>query len=293
MRYTLLIGALLLCGYTWSQPVRGQAPEGKGVSIHNPATKSEQENEPEKEQQATRPQSPLLVPRYGEVKPSLEEPKSPKEREEETRRQKDDLKAQQEQASYAYALIWVSGITGFLIFIQLVFFGFQVLGARKEFISTHRPRIIVRRVSLNNAQGATVRDILGAEYVVANIGNTPAKIIEINARLWLTEPNENLPAIPPYGQSTFPNLRIAAGESAPLTHLESSESSNEFHFRDGFMEIAMDRHQGSMKSGMFFLGYVVYEDGNRVKRRTAFLREYHHGVRRFEPIPHPDYEYQD
>jgi hypothetical protein len=44
---------------------------------------------------------------------------------------------------------------------------------------------------------------------------------------------------------------------------------------------------------MLFLGYVIYEDGNNVKRRTAFLREYRYDLRRFEPILHPDYEYQD
>lgn len=50
---------------------------------------------------------------------------------------------------------------------------------------------------------------------------------------------------------------------------------------------------GVQDSKPMFLGYVEYTDQTGMARRTAFLREYDFGSRRFVPVQHHDYEYQD
>ena len=164
--------------------------------------------------------------------------------------------------------------------------------ARDDFISTHRPKLIVRRVSLNIAKGSGLADVLGVQFIVANLGDTRATIIEMNARLWLPEVSQNLPPIPPYGQSTYPGLTIESGESPTLTHYEHGLLAR-FEFRDGFAKTAMAAGGTDSGPALLFIGYVDYEDGLKRQRRTAFLRQYNFATQRFDPIPHPDYEYQD
>ncbi len=266
--YRLPIIALLFCAHVWPWSATAQAPGAKNSTTSKAVVNAKQTKETSKAEAKSDDAVRTMMA-------------------------KEDLQAQKDQARYALCLVFIGAITAAFLIYQLILLRRQIKGALAEFNATHRPRIIVRRVSLNNAQRAAVPDNIGAEFLAANIGDTPAKIIEVSARLWLTEPKENLPAIPPYGERIFHGLNIEPGESKPFTHFESAEVSNETNFRDGFLGLLMNRSNAAANSGMLFLGYVVYEDGNKIKRRTAFLREYRYDLRRFEPIYHPDYEYQD
>jgi hypothetical protein len=72
--------------------------------------------------------------------------------------------------------------------------------ARGQFVSSHRPRLIVRRVSIDDAEEkGRAQDGIEAKYVVANIGDTPAKIAETSTRFY--KATGALPASPPYGEA--------------------------------------------------------------------------------------------
>jgi hypothetical protein len=223
------------------------------------------------------------------------EPSSASEKDDDEVRKRaiEDLQAQKDQATYALYLVVIGAVTAVLLIYQLILLRRQVAGARAEFNATHRPRIAVRQVSLKDAGGTTDQSMFGAEYVVANTGDTYARIIEVNARLWVTEANENLPAVPPYGRSVFKERCIAPGESGKFAHSECVGNIDQPRFRDLSLRIKINRHMTVSRSGMLFLGYVIYEDGNKIRRTTAFLREYRYDLQRFEPIRHPDYEFQD
>ncbi len=165
--------------------------------------------------------------------------------------------------------------------------------ARKEFISTHRPRLIVRRVSVDTVRGTGISDVLKVEFVVANIGDTKAKIIEMSTRIWFPESSLNLPAVPPYGESTYPGRSFESGASGPMTHIDSAEMLA--RFQSQIKLAAFTAVDGGSDSGpaFLFIGYIVYEDELKRKCRTAFCRIYNFATQRFDPIPHPDYEYQD
>ena len=45
--------------------------------------------------------------------------------------------------------------------------------------------------------------------------------------------------------------------------------------------------------GILFLGFIEYQDQVGTTRNTAFLRQFDSETGRFNPIQHPDYEYQD
>lgn len=165
---------------------------------------------------------------------------------------------------------------------------------RKEFVASHRPKLIVRQISLSNSDSVRVsREPLGAQFMVVNTGYTPAIIIRTSARLWLTEPLEDLPAVPPYAPPIARTISIAPGEAVLIPHTESPETSSEERMKSMWLKIGLGRRQEKANSGLLLLGFVVYRDDNRVSRTTAFLREYRYDVQRFEPITHPDYEYQD
>lgn len=178
----------------------------------------------------------------------------------------------------------------------------QVQISREEFIASHRPRLIVRRISVDTVRGVGTQDILKVEFVVANIGDTKAKIIEMSTRVWFPESSENWPAIPPYGESTFPDLTLESGESGPLTHNDTAEMLARFQFQLAAtqMQAAAEKarllrsgNNADNEPAFLFIGYIEYRDSLERKRRTAFLRQYNFTTQRFDPILHPDYEYQD
>jgi hypothetical protein len=161
--------------------------------------------------------------------------------------------------------------------------------ARDEFISTHRPRLIVRRVSIEIAKGKGNPDILYIQFVVANTGDTKATIIKMSARIWLPEISEGLPAIPPYEGIIYPNIALASGESHVMCHFDTDGLLSEFQHRTKLVDFG----DADDRPPFHFIGYIKYEDELKRTRRTAFCRLYGFATKRFDPIPHPDYEYQD
>jgi hypothetical protein len=165
--------------------------------------------------------------------------------------------------------------------------------ARDEFTSSHPPKIVVRRVSLDRgsiAISAPIARPWKIQYIVANVGRGNATIFEGNATV--KEMDNPLPAIPPFDDDgNFPiELHLAAGESMPLTVQIDFTGPIITQIRLGETANAA---QGDEAGNVHFFGYIQYRDNIGVVRRTAFCRRYDIRTRRFNFVDDPDYEYGD
>ena len=156
--------------------------------------------------------------------------------------------------------------------------------ARQEFISTHRPKIVVRRVSCDEAMSNAPEISLQLHLTMTNVGATSATIYEISAIL--IDIPSSLPAGPPYGDHSTWKIVLNGGEShTDIVHISTSNDIvGKFNHADGF---------GSCVTSIYCLGYIMYEDSLHRRYRTAFMRRYNAETKRFYGVIDPDYEYQD
>jgi hypothetical protein len=155
--------------------------------------------------------------------------------------------------------------------------------ARQEFISTHRPMIVVRGVQFGRAMGNISTLPFQLDFIMANVGSTPATTIEISVTL-IHVPSGILPAGPPYGERHKDEITVKVGEPHPFCSYIGGDVVDEFNLQDGF---------GAATTSIYCLGYIIYKDKNCGHYRTAFLRRYNASSQRFSAVEDPDYEYRD
>ena len=178
-------------------------------------------------------------------------------------------------AAFTFVLAGVSGWQGWMIRKQIAL-------AREEFISTHRPKIVLRDV-----------DLIGNEiyYMLVNIGGTEATIIEswiMLEALIADHPVRNLRS---FGHDDIGRLKLAAGEIKDLTKSLDDEGGILIRFPNA----ARIEIEGKPKrSGeVHFAGAVLYQDSLGNRRRSVFRRRWHNGRKCFCRIDDPDLEYAD
>jgi hypothetical protein len=160
--------------------------------------------------------------------------------------------------------------------------------ARDEFNATHRPRLIVRRISLKEVHGeGGLPSIGGIEYVVVNKGVSKAKIVESNTTILYDAEANRFPAIAPYSDETsaIGNIQIEGGGSYPFTHNDNERILSQI--------IPVPGRRQMTGLDLLFIGYIVYEDDIGIRRQTAFCRRYNHATDRFSIVDDPEYEYAD
>jgi heme exporter protein D len=151
--------------------------------------------------------------------------------------------------------------------------------SQQEFISTHRPRITVRKITVvgepKNGEPVWV------SYRIINSGESAASILEENASMLTT--SLDLPGLPPYDKTktaSWARNRLESGQS-----LESRAS----------IEISADRllhiQRGSMQ--LYIFGFVRYVDDNGTVREMAYGRKYDRVRKSFDAVPYVEYEYAD
>lgn len=162
--------------------------------------------------------------------------------------------------------------------------------AHKEFISSHRPKLLVRRITHSISQIGQ-NAFLGINYEIVNVGDTPANVIETSEFAFFPkhvgDKIENPYIIPPYNGTISRRIKpLASGETYVFTYRRDAiDLGNQSDFVDEFGGVNTDH--------MIFFGFVIYEDMNGRKRKTAFMRQYDRIAQRYSPINDPDYEYQD
>jgi hypothetical protein len=157
--------------------------------------------------------------------------------------------------------------------------------AREEFVATHRPKLIVRRIALTVADESV-------NFQICNVGDSEAIITAISTRLWSPEKAENLPAVPKYTDPGLGKIAIKSGESKQRNYIIDVSMLPMLNAEISLFSTLTEEYSNSQPT-LFFLGYIDYVDINDVKRQTAFLRQYDFKVQRFNALLHPDYEYVD
>jgi hypothetical protein len=151
---------------------------------------------------------------------------------------------------------------------------------RKEFISTHRPRVIVRFI-----QGP-MYDANAHEFVsvtIVNVGGSPATIDAFGGDL--ARRNSKGEWAPPGLNATPKNIHpvtLISGQRHTFT-----VTANRPYTDAEIVADALDEHE------LCAVGAVNYRDGNRVSRETGFFRIYDESRKRFIAPDNTEFEYQD
>jgi len=160
---------------------------------------------------------------------------------------------------------------------------------RQSVILTHRPKLIVRNIILDNensilnfgsGHGWPVEGTGTARIV--NVGSSTAHLIAWSCHVLILF---LLPITPPFDvkEEELFNLPIAPGEYAavhfPTTRAEPLAAEDLLRIRGA--------------AGLYVLGRAVYKDDLGTVRTTSFCREWRKGYERFKPVDNPDYENAD
>lgn len=163
---------------------------------------------------------------------------------------------------------------------------------RWQFLNTHRPRLIIRGISLVDGDGDYFKR--GSknpeiQFEIINIGGSKATIIKSNATF--AQIDDPFPPIPPYSQdnNTIKHTIREAGQSTAPETLEI----NNFEIGRIVNSWKGKTITNGDKSLFYFLGYVHYADDIGNERRMAFCRRYNPATKRFIAIEDPAYEYTD
>ena len=145
---------------------------------------------------------------------------------------------------------------------------------RKQFIATHRPKLIVRLIQLGNLVPEKPVEIW---LTVANVGASDAIIESIRADIatkgWANI-SWDVPGIEAR-EIELGNSKLASGEqrSFPANHNKRS------------LSLARTISIQQMGSRFYFLGEIVYRDENGTTRRTGFVRWFDTQFSRFSNLP--------
>jgi hypothetical protein len=217
------------------------------------------------------PKGAATAPFFVQVIPS---PKPTEERIQEEDDREEKKSADRWLVRWTFALF---GATIGLILATLIlrYFAYrQAIDMRRSIDLAYRPRLIVRRISIDEPRprgGISAPPCIQVQYVIANIGANTGYVMDNYASLYFVKSGEELPALPPFEgeKNTIGALKFGNGDSKPL-NFNSPEKGWRF---------LQDRLSRGEK--MYFLGYVQYRDGIGNIRRTAFCRRYNGNTKRF------------
>ena len=156
--------------------------------------------------------------------------------------------------------------------------------ARKEFISTHRPKIILRDAyCLDNEIDSPII----VHYVLVNSGETPARIILSVLELKLIYG-------PGFGAETPPSIQNNQNDIGDLPLDPGEEVTRTYSGTRHWRTDDGSRFKSNYSyEGVFFYGHIIYEDLNGIKRHTAFWRKYDLDTSRFYLCKDPAFESLD
>ena len=175
---------------------------------------------------------------------------------------------------------WIAGI------LVAIFTATLYWTAKQEFLTTHRPALVVHNVAFELAKepGTERQRENGCimAYVV-NEGGTPATVFEYTG--WL------------YRERKAP-WTVVGGRSS-LRHREDFQrGANRPGWRAWQINFEVDELASKIEPKstladipLYFIGYVLYRDSRGVRRRTGFLRKYDPVSRRFLRTDDADYDF--
>ena len=168
-----------------------------------------------------------------------------------------------------------------MIAVQFLVFFRSIPSVEAAVATRNRARLILRHCDLESFEPGKLAKVL---WIVENIGNSPATILEAHATV-LSMRRGTLPAIPDYDQRNHASggVSIEVGRGARFVQFSGAETSaGDF---DGVTRLG--------NGVVLFYGYVLYEDAQKIRRRTGFCRIFDAQTGRFTVLDDPNYEYAD
>jgi hypothetical protein len=215
----------------------------------------------------------------------------------------DLVKYTEELARFTKGLFIATVILGTATIGLLVAATFQARLTRKsislasaELISTHRPKLRIRRIILTgfferfDAEMISHGDDVNAEITIVNVGGTPANIVDSRYRIYFYQ--DRIPLEIPYEdpparlQLTDEKRILAVGQH------QTFEMTGKAVLKDAGEGMRVMRQFASENWSMAIVGEITYRDDLGRNRITGFLR----GWKRegyFVPAENPAYEYED
>jgi len=164
--------------------------------------------------------------------------------------------------------------------------------AREEFVATHRPRLIVRGIGFAQGAAGEKSEPESVEFVIANVGETDATILELHAAVWVLANDAQQPPEPPYDETPIAELaNIVIRDGA--RHVGRYAPG----IRLGNLITILQALEFGPTKRIRFVGRLLYADAvvgpERGEYSMAFCRSYDFDLGRFvrERPPEPDYEY--
>jgi hypothetical protein len=191
-------------------------------------------------------------------------------------------------------LWWIraTGLATIALFAATVALWWSTRGTLKhlqrEFDATHRPRLIVRSVSLEPVARRRPGDPdnvrqLGHDihYQVVNVGDTRATITHSSTvERFLVKPQAWTPGNDLYEPNLTEAITLDSGE----TWIVKADADLLYQSLDA---------PALRQQSAFFLGYIEYIDPANVKRRTSFLRVFNPQSDQFYAPENKEYDYAD
>jgi hypothetical protein len=181
----------------------------------------------------------------------------------------------------AIATVFIAAYTIVLARVSRMQAGFiaaQVRLAREEFITTHRPKIIVRAFQMMNPDfgaGDRPRFI----FIAQNIGDTQARITEVRSATLVLQNNERIPNDLAFPHHEPFNVVLRSGQKEVFPGNGGVPLVGEEH-----MQVFADTHM------LLCLGTLTYVDDLGTERETGFCRRYRNQSRQWEGLS-SEYEY--
>jgi hypothetical protein len=186
----------------------------------------------------------------------------------------------QQIADYTFWLTILTGVLAVVGGVQGVLIWRQIRLARDEFNATHRPRLIVRDVSVITDDGFKI------QYLIVNAGDAEATIIESWIKCELLAPYETPRNLMSAEHDDIGHVRLTTGR--PIYFTLSPAKVFVDHMLSPFGAFAS---RGDER--LYFAGALLYRDAAGNQRRSVFRRFYNRGLSQFERLDNPDYEYSD
>lgn len=167
----------------------------------------------------------------------------------------------------------------------------QIQLAREEFIASHRPRLILRHVTMKGPTDDLVPIEDGKPIIIrwtlVNIGDSPAKIVESGVTAFLGSKIFDVRDLQGTKLETMETGEIKTGGRSARTYTMTTKDIKFPNYGSLYETLIKG------DNAIYFWGFIEYADLNGIERRTAFCRRYDPHEERFVIVDAPDHEYAD
>lgn len=152
--------------------------------------------------------------------------------------------------------------------------------ARDEFLSTHRPKVIVSSFQMVSSSQLEVGEKVDFIFIARNIGDSPATVVEVRSATIVLRANARIPSDLSFPFKEEFNFQLASGERELLP----GNGGRELVGNEPMEIFAEDK-------SLLCMGSIAYLDGGGRRRETGFCRRYRSRTGEWDTMSESEYEY--